>query len=234
MVKRCVEGKSGSRVRPPRCGVSSSCSPLWRRCRHDYSPGDAGPWRRLYNDPERAWAGSDPSDGGSRGGTGEPGTRSTGGLGRGLRPVGPMAATRGRCGGCIGRSRGFRDLGHRSPARPRPLRACVGPGTDGCVYPPGHAPGQSRSIRGAQDGIALASHPAAGGVRPGLAGLGDAFGTPLPSTFDPLGPGRRGIQGKQSTKQFTHQGACYRAPGTTALPHDPTPGRPADSRGGEP
>ncbi len=215
-------------MKPPRYGVSLSCLPLWRRCRHDCSPGDVGPWRRLYDDPERARAGFGPSDGLHAG------ARPAGRVGRGLRPVGPVAASQGRCRGFVGRSGGPGGIEGSQSAGRGPLRACADPGSYGRVYPPGHAAGQSHAVRGAQDGPALASHPAAGGGRAGLAGLGDAADTPARDTCNQPEPGRGEPRGKRGRKQINDQGACGRAAGATALPNDPSPGRQAGSRGGEP
>lgn len=221
MSRRYVEGMNGSRVKPPRCGVSSSCSPLWRRYRHDCSPSDAGPWRRLYDDPERAWAGIDPSDGLNRGG---PGARPAGGVGRGLRPVGPVAGSEEPGG----RGNGVRC----TPSAGRgPVRACDGSRPDGRVYPPGHTPGQFRAVCRAQSGFALAKYPAASGPGPGFVGCGDASDA---LDRDKPGPGRRGLQDKQPAPTDSRQGAGRRAAGSAALPLYQTPGRPAEHRGGEP
>ncbi len=227
MPKRYVEGKSGSRVKPPRCGVSLSCSPLWRRCRHDCSLGNVGPWRRFYDDPERAWTGLDPADGlGS-------GARPAGGLGRGLRSVGPVAAPQGRCGGYVRQSWGTGG-GDSPSAGPGPLRACPGSSPDRRVHPPGHAPSHSRSISGSQNGIALASRPAASGARAGLADLSDASGISSHNWRGTRHTRHRRSQVNQLTSKSNHQGAGCRPACSPALPHYPSPGRPAEHRGGEP
>ncbi len=223
MPKRYVEGKSGSRVKPTRCGASPSCSPLWRRYRHDCSTGNARPWRRLHNDPERAWAGIIPSDRlRSR-------PRSAGGLGWGLRPVGPMAASQGRSGG----GSGFIEAGPDRVAasdRPRPVRACLSSRSDGRVYTSRHAPGQSRAVCRDQVGLALAEHPAASGPAARLADLNDAPGVAAHHRSE---ADRRGHQGAQLIKPNRHQSAGHRPAGGTPLPHHPAPGRPAEHRGDE-
>ena len=223
MPKRYVEGKSGSRVRPPRYGVSPSCSPLWRRYRHDCSTGNAGPWRRLYNDPERAWAGIIPSDGfGS-------GARSAGGLGWGLRPVGPVAQAQGPSGG--GRA------GGPPPPRERrrrggPVRACGDAGPDGRVHPQRHLACQPGALRGDTLGVALAERTAAGG--PG-AGLADPSNASVVAADGQSPGGRPGWRETRPTEQNQHQGAGGWAAGVTALPQPPYPtlGQPAEHRGGE-
>lgn len=223
-------------MKPPRCGVSSSCSPLWRRYRHDCPLGDVGPWRRFYDDPERAWAGFDPSDRLNRGGTG---SRSAGGVGWGLRPVGPVAGSQepGGRGNGVRRTPGTWGIGGAGEAGGTPsvgggpVRACDGSRPDGRVYPPGHTPGQPPAVCRAQSGVALAKYPAAGGPEPGFVGCGDASHA---LDRDRPGPGRRGSQDKQPAPTDGHQGADRRAAGTAALPLYPIPGRPAEHRGGEP
>jgi len=227
MPKRYVEGKSGSRVRPPRYGVSPSCSPLWRRYRHDCSTGNAGPWRRLYDIPERAWPGFIPSVRGQRGYQFLSGARPGGGLSGRLRSVGPVAPSQGPCG--------YRANGRACdppPGRRGPVRACAGAGPNRCLYRSGHTPGDSRAMRSTPLGDALAGLATAGRPRPGLAGYGDA------PVADALGRSGRRLDrcGHQSNQHGRGQGAGGRAAGVTALPnpHYPTLGRPAGHRGGEP
>jgi len=237
MPKGYVETKSGSRVRPPRYGVSPSCSPLWRRYRHDCSTGNARPWRRLYDIPERPWAGYFPPVRGQRGHQFLSGARSRRGLSGRLRPVGPVAATQGAGGVWRGR---------RTDDQPRPwesgepggtggsVRARAGDGPDRCVHPPGDSPGQPGALRGAAVGLALAGRAAAGGhgarLRdPGDAAIADARGRSVGC--------RHSKQDKQQTKHPGGQGAGGRSARVTALPDPPYPtplGRPAGHRGGEP
>ncbi len=219
MPMRYVEGKSGSRMKPTRCGASSSCSPLWRRYRHDCSTGNAGPWRRLYNDPERAWAGFDPSDRLSTR------ARPAGGLGRGLRTVGPVAPPQGRCPSLVRRPR---NPGGTDPlsANPGPLRACTSPRPHRRLHPPGHTPGQPWAGSGTQNSAALAKHPTARGTLPGLAGFRDAAITPVRDRKRPHSKYPR-PQDKQPQSKHNHQGAGHRATSQTALPPDLSPVRSA-------
>lgn len=222
MDQRYVEGKSGSRVRPPRYGVPPSCSPLWRRYRHDCSAGNAGPWRRLYNIPERAWAGPGPAVRGQRGHQLLPGPRPRGGFGRRLRPVGPVAASRG------GSRRGSGRAGDATPGRRGLFRTRLGGRTDGRVHPSGHTPGHPRALCRTPVGPALAGLAAADGRRAGLAGHGDAS---VANARRRTGPG-------PVTQRTKHGGGpCARGRSTrlTALPHtQPALGPEAESRGGEP
>lgn len=214
-------------MRPPRCGASPSCSPLWRRYRDEYSTSDVRPRRRFYDDPERAGARVNPPD--RPGGRGA-GARPAGGLGRGLRPVGPVAASQGpggradRLATADGRAGGF-GCG--------PLRPCAGPRPHGRLHRPGHAAGADRALGGAQVGPALAGRPAAGGPGPKRAGVGDTSGPAGRRTR----PGRTGSTGTTHTHDHTnsgHQGPHRRAAGGTALPHPYTSGRPAGQRGDRP
>ena len=229
MPKGYVETKSGSRVRPPRYGVSPSCSPLWRRYRHDCSTGNAGPWRRLYDIPERPWAGFIPSVRGQRGDELLAGARSRRRLGRGLRPVGPVAATQGRGGLRPGRRSGDTPSGERYSGS---FRACPGGRPHGRVHASGHTPGQPGAMRGDTLGPALAERPAAGGHRPGLTDLGDA------PVADAAGrtAGRHVPGHELQPSRHGGQGAGGWATGVTALPQPPYPtlGQPAEHRGGEP
>lgn len=234
MDQRYVEGKSGSRVKPPRYGVSPSCSPLWRRYRHDCSAGNAGPWRRLYDIPECAWPGLIPSVRGQWGHELLSGARSRRGLSRRLRPVGPVAPSQGAGGGQrLGRADDpTRDRGY--PGGPGgPFRARPGDGPDGRVHPSGHTPGQPGALRGTPLGTALVGLTAAGGRRAGLAGHGDAS---VPDARRRSAGIHSSRHPQQRTRHSGDQGAGGRATGVTALPQPPypTPGRPAGHRGGEP
>lgn len=219
MLKWYVEGKSGSRVSSPRYGVSPSCSPLWRRYRHEHSTCHAGPWRRLYDDPERAWAGFIPSD---RPGGRRTGPRPAGGFGRGLRPVGPVAQAQGPDGhpGGAGTTR-------REPRLPGgPLRPCAGPRPHGCLHRPGHAAGADRALGRDPHGLAMAGHPAAGGPGPERAGL---WNQPDAAGLDGIHTRSTGLPYDHTTDG--HQGPYRRAAGVTALPSYPSPGRSAGQRG---
>ncbi len=227
MAKVCVEGRSGSRAGSPRCWGLPSCSPLWRRHRHDCSPCDAGPWRRLYDDPERAWAGFDPSDGLRAG------ARPAGGVGRGQRPVGPVAATRWRTrpsgGHGSGASRGAQAGG-------RPVRACARPSPDGCVYPARHAQRPARQAGCAHGGGSLAIASTAGGAALWRMGPGhdETGGDPRPREQRP----RQYPREQRLRKQYRREQRRHHHPGRTlaggpALSLDPTPGRPAKTRGDE-
>ena len=226
MVWRYVEGRSGSRANPPRYGVCPSCSPQRRRCCHDDSASNAGPWRRLHDDPERAWAGFGPSDGGCTRDSGEPGARSAGRVGRGVRPVGSVASA-----GFGGRHPGTGGAGHALSASAGPLRPCAEPRTYRRLHRPWHAPGQHRPVGGDPDSPALAVYPAAGGTGAGHTCLG----------VQADAPGRgRNRSGRRSPTSTSHAGIPHgcpgqapRAAGGTALPHHPTVGRAAENRGGE-
>ena len=224
-----VETKSGSRVRPPRYGVSPSCSPLWRRYCHDCSFSNAGPWRRLHDIPERPWTGLIPPVRGQRGHELLSGARPGRRLGRRVRPVGPMARSQG---GCPGQRDGR--AGDATPDRRGPLRACPVGRSDGRLYPSGHTPDQPRALRGDTFGPALAWLAAAGGDGAGLADLGDE---PVADAHRGSVGGRCGGHDEQQTKHHGGQGAGSRPAGFTALPDPPYStrvGRPAGHRGGEP
>jgi hypothetical protein len=232
MIWRYVEGRSGSRANSPRCGVLPSCSPLRRRCRHDDSTGNVGPWRRLHDDPERAWAGFSPSD---RLGAG---ARFTGRVGRGVRPVGPVAASgRGgrwrRSGGNSGgRSGEFGKSGGALPAGGGPFRPCAGPNPHRCLHRPGHAPGQPQPVGRDPHSPAMAGHPATHRSGLGRAGVGD---TPISAGRDRSRSGRRGTADISDTSiPRGRPGQAPRPAGDTAIPHYPTVGRGAEDRGGEP
>jgi hypothetical protein len=220
MTSRYVEGKSGSKVISPRCGASSSCSPLWRRFRHDCSLGNAGPWRRLYNDPERAWTGPDPSNGLCTG------ARPAGGFGWGLRSVGPVAPPQGRCGF------GFRSSGAAgiSSASRRSLRACASPRPDGRLYASGHVTGQRSAVCRDQSRTAMAKYTATCGPWPGSMGHSHAFDSSANS-----GPytGRQESHDKQPASSNRYQGPSHRPAGGGPLPSHPSPGQQAEHRGAE-
>jgi hypothetical protein len=220
MTSRYVEGKSGSRVISPRCGASSSCSPLWRRYRHDCSLGNAWPWRRLYNGPERAWTGPDPSNGICSG------ARPAGGFGRGLRSVGPVAPPQGRYGLSV-RSSGATGI---SSAGRRSLRACAGPRPDRRLYLTGHVTGECSAVCRDQSSAALAKHPAAGGPGPGSMGYSHAFDSS--ANGGPI-TGRQEYQDKQPASSNRYQGPSHRPAGGRALPSHPSPGQQAEHRGAE-
>jgi len=152
MAKRYVEGMSGSRVGSTRCWGLPSCSPLWRRYCHDNSPGNAGPWRRLYDTAERAGAGPDPADGFNRG---NPRPRSTGGVSGGLRPVGPMAGSKGRKGPARG-------VTSTPSACARPIRACAPAEPRRRVHPIRDAQHRARAIGDRVGRLAVAQSAAAG------------------------------------------------------------------------
>jgi hypothetical protein len=208
---------------PPRYGVSPSYLPLWRRYRDDCSPCYARPWRRFYDDPERAWAGIIPSDRLNRGGSG---ARPAGGLSRGLRPVGPMATSQGRPGGGQ-----FWEGSGTPESGPGPVRACLGYGPDGRVYPSGHTPGQPSAVCRDQVSTSLAEHPAADGPRSGIADLGHA---PVAATRAGSRPDRHREQAPRITEQDSHQSTGLRISGCTPLPHYKTLDQQPEHRGGEP
>jgi len=229
MLKWYVEGKSGSRVRSPRCGATPSCSPLWERYRDEHSTCDVRPRRRLYDGPERAGARVNPSD---RPGGRRAGPRPAGGLGRGLRPVGPVAQAQGpdghpgatgtRLGGArLLRGRGFL----RGPGGP--LRPCAGLRPRGCLHRPGHAAGTGRTLGGDPHSPAMVRYPAAGGPRPGRTGAGHGSGS---AGHDGIHRNRSGSTSQANTHGQAaggRQGPHRRAAGGATLPPTLTHSRPA-------
>lgn len=211
---RYVEGKSGSRANPPRYGVWPSCSPQRRRCRHDDSISNAGPWRRLHDDSERAWAGFDPSDRFS------PRTRPAGRVGRGLRPVGPMAAE-----GRGGRFGGTDGAGSTPPAGSGPFRPCAGPTPHRCLHPSRHTPSGHQPFGSDPYRPAMVVYPAASGAGDGHMDRGDQADT----------SGRCASDHDYTTLiPCGHTDQAPRATGGTALPHPLTVGRGAEEGRGEP
>lgn len=227
MLTRYVEGRSGSGARPTRCGAMPSCSPLWERYRHEYSTSDVRPWRRFYDGPERAGAGFIPPD---RPGQRRAGARPAGRLGRGLRPVGPVAQAQGQNGRPGGAGTACRGPGLLRGLR-GPLRPCDGLRPHGRLHRPGHASGTARPIGGDPHGPAMAGHPAAGGPGSGRAGAGHGSG---PASRDGGRTGSTGFPYPHDPAAGGRQVPHRRAAGITALPHAHTPGRPAGQRGDRP
>jgi len=234
MVKWYVEGKSGSRVRPPRYWVSSSCSPLWRRYCHDDSPGNAGPWRRFYDTAERSGAGSDPAD------RLIARARPPGRVGGRLRSVGPMAATQGR----IGHSGGVR---HTSKARCGPVRACASAKPDGRVHAFWHAQRRAGAVGGVVSRPAVAQPAAAGrppAQRAGLSLAQEPFGRAISHELtgraaDRRTPGRTAVY-THNLNDLPRESSGSASPGASGgqprwdFSVKPTTGRSARLRGGEP
>jgi hypothetical protein len=197
MVKRCVESRSGSQERPPICGGSPSCSPLWRRYCHDCSLGDAGPWRRLHDTAECAGTGPDAAD------RLFPRPRPAGRIGGGLCTMGPMAASQGRFGSAEG--------GRRSPsAGSRPFRACAPAKPDGCIHPVRHAQHRPRSLGGVVGRPAVVQSTATNRSATRPVGLGLAHE-----------PFERAIN-----RNHARRVARRRAPNRNAIPHHDPEGPP--------
>lgn len=232
MLKRYVEGRSGSGARPTRCRATPSCSPLWERCRYEYSTSHVGPRRRFYDNPERAGAGFIPPDRPCQRRTW---ARPTGRLGRWLRSVGPVAQAQGAGRRPSGAGTGRRGLELLRGLRWHggPLRPCDGLRPHGRLHRPGHAAGTARPLGRDPHGPAVAGYPAAGGPGHGRNGAGHGSGS---IGHEGTRPNRTGSTGFLSTYDHGQpagggQGSHRRAAGVTALPYAHTPGRPAGQRG---
>ena len=182
MIRWSAETRSGSEASPTRCGVWPSYLPLGRRYRDDDSTGHDGPRRRLHHHLERPRPRLNPTDGLGQWHFKRPGTRSTGRLGRRLCPVGLLAQT---AGVGPGRDRDNRTAASAQPTPGGPLRPHPGPDADRRLHQPGHAPGQSRSIRGDRVRLELAgqtaTHSPGAGPTDRLISLGgDGDGRPDP------------------------------------------------------
>ena len=208
---------------PTRCRAFASCLPQGRRCRHDDSAGNVGPWRRLHDNAERSGAGFDPSERfGCDRDTQRSGPRPAGRFGRRLRPMGSLAEAVGRRGGSPGRPE------KASPTGAGPLRSCFGAVAFRRLHRAWHAPGRYRPSGSDPHGVELAGQPATC-----VAGAG---GTDRP---DEQAADRWRFGGGRALGEYItlphrgRPGPFARTAGTAALPQYPPAGRAAGECGGE-